>query len=853
MPPGASILSAGLGFIAGTAWQLRQPQLWPLAWSALALVAALLLVAAGRGGRFRWPAPSLLVLAAGAALFGFALASMRAEWRLQDTLAAEIEGRDLLLVGVVDGLPDASPQRWRFAFEVESARLPDGGELRVPRRVLLGWYANPGSPPLPALRAGERWQLPVRLKRPHGLVNPHGFDYELWLFEQRLRATGYVRDDKLPAPVRLGFAQGHRIDRARQWVREAIFAQVGHDEAGAKAASVLAALAVGDQGAIDREDWALYRDTGVAHLMSISGVHVTMFAWLAGLLVGRLWRLSTRAMHWLPAPQAARWGGLLCALLYALLAGFGVPAQRTLLMLATAVLLRSAGLVWRWPAVMGVAAVAVTLLDPWALLQPGFWLSFGAVALLLAAGDERGARDQAAVPLPASRPRRLWRAAHGGVRAQWIATIGLAPLSLLCFQQVSLVGFGANLLAIPLVTLLITPLALLGVLVPLLWWPAAWAVQGLNAGLAWMLAASGGAAWTAAAAPVWAGVAALVGALLFVLPLPRRWRLLGLPLAVPLLWPALAGVAPGSLTVLAADIGQGSAVLLRTAHHALLFDAGPQYSREADAGERVLRPLLRAQGVAALDMLVLSHRDIDHVGGAATLLKSLPVARLQSSLEPGHPLLALARERGAAVEPCLAGARWDWDGVGFEWLHPDAELLAAAHAPTPAAARIKPNALSCVLRVHAAGGAPTLLLAGDMERAQEVAVLERSAAGALRSEILVLAHHGSVTSSSPAWLEAVAPRVALVQAGYRNRFGHPAPPVMQRLRERHIEVVESARCGAWTLDAAGARCERAARRRYWQHDGWQQALAGTPPAPGGLDVANLDPSAARSAPEPEDE
>jgi competence protein ComEC len=437
----------------------------------------------------------------------------------------------------------------------------------------------------------------------------------------------------------------------------------------------------------------------------------------------------------------------------------------------------------------------------------------------------------------------LWQAVQRGVRAQWIATIGLAPLSLLCFQQVSLVGFGANLIAIPLVTLLITPLSLLGVLVPLFWWLAAWVVQGLNTGLAGLLKLSGGAAWTAAAAPAWAGAAALVGSLLFVLPLPRRWRLLGLPLTVPLLWPALMVVAPGSFTVLAADVGQGSAVLLRTAHHALLFDAGPQYSREADAGERVLRPLLRAQGVTALDMLVLSHRDIDHVGGAATLLKSLPVARLQSSLEPAHPLLALARAQGAVVEPCLAGGRWSWDDVGFEWLHPDAALLAAAHAPTLPPTRIKPNALSCVLRVRPANGAPTLLLVGDMERAQEKAVLDRSAPGALRSEILVVAHHGSNTSSSADWLEAVAPRLGLVQAGYRNRFGHPAPPVMQRLREQGVEIVESTRCGAWSLDAEGARCERGVRRRYWQHGDWQSAPAlseGGVPAPPGSPIPEPD-------------
>ncbi len=830
MPPSATLLVTGLAFVAGTAWQLQQAQLQPVPWTAVALMVAVVAAVLATWRLRRMAAIGLLAVTAATA--GFALADLRAFSRLDAALDPALEGRDLIVVGVVDGLPDVAPERLRLVLRIESARQPDGTPIELPQRVLLGWYSRAGDAALPPVRAGERWQLPVRLKRPHGLANPHGFDYELWLFEQRLRATGYVRPG--PALLRLGAADGHWIDRARQAVREALAERL---VSAPRAANVLAALAVGDQGAIDRDDWALYRDTGIAHLMSISGVHVTMFAWLAGAAIGWLWRRSARAMHWLPAPLAARWGGLLCALGYALLAGFGVPAQRTLLMLASAVLLRSAGLVWRWPAVMLVAAVAVTLLDPWALLQPGFWLSFGAVALLLAAGDQ----PRAAAPVAATRGARLWRAAHAGLRAQWIATLGLAPLSMLFFQQVSVVGFVANLVAIPLVTLLITPLALLGVLLPPLWWPAAWAVQALNAGLSALLAASGGVVWTAAAAPAWAAATALLGALLFVLPLPWRWRALAVPLVVPLLWPVTPTIAPGTLAIVAADIGQGNAVLLRTAHHALLFDAGPQYSREADAGERVLRPLLRALGVARLDLLVLSHRDTDHVGGAAALLRALSVAELRSSLEPGHPLLALAQERGAAVARCEAGAGWTWDGVDFLWLHPSAALLDAEP-------RALPNALSCVLRVRPARGTPSLLLTGDIEQPQEQALLATLAPDALRADLLLVPHHGSVTSSSAAFLDAVRPRVALVQAGYRNRYGHPAPTVLARYRERGIALVQSTRCGAWTLDAAGMRCQRDVRRRYWQHADRQPA----PPFEG-AEVATLDGTDRAPLPLPEAE
>jgi competence protein ComEC len=570
---------------------------------------------------------------------------------------------------------------------------------------------------------------------------------------------------------------------------------------------------VGDQSAIDREDWSLYRATGVAHLMSISGLHVTMFAWLAGLATAWLWRRSARAMLWLPAPQAARWGGLIAALAYAVFAGWGVPAQRTVLMLAVVTLI--GGLGFRWPAlaVWLAAMAAVTLVDPWALLQAGFWLSFVAVGLLMLSDHGR----PRALPAVGAMPR-LRRVISDGLRTQVVATLGLAPLSLVFFQQISVIGFMANLVAIPLVTLCVTPLAMLGVLLPPLWLLAALLVGVLNVALQ-MLAAPGWAVWSVAAAPGWAVPAALLGAALALAPLPWRLRALAVPLVLPLLVPVTSRPVHGSFELLAADVGQGTAVLVRTAQHTLLYDAGPQYSREADAGERVLLPLLRALGEPRLDRLVLSHRDTDHVGGAVALLNGMTVVDLSSSLEANHPLLTLAAQRGVAAEPCLAGERWQWDGVDFEFLHPDAERLARASAE-PA----KPNTLSCVLRVSRAAasgpGPASALLTGDLEREQELALAARHGA-ALKTDLLVVPHHGSKTSSSAAFLDAVAPRVALVQAGYRNRFGHPAAEVVARYEARGITLVTSPRCGAWRLDAQGMRCRRDEARRYWQHPDFQ--------------------------------
>lgn len=793
-----------LGWLGGTAWQLRQAALWDVpALGGLMLAAATVVLAAWRW-RHHWA--GALALTAAAAVMAFAATSGRAAWRLSDALPAELEGRDLVVTGVVAALPTVGAIGTRFVFELESAQL-DGAPVAVPHRLSLGWYRgwDDGAlldGPLPDLRAGQRWRLTVRLQRPHGSYNPHGFDLELWLFEQGLRAGGTVRAVAGAQIEKLDENAGHAVERLRQDLRDAVYRHVTDGAA----AGVLAALAVGDQAAIDRDGWDLFRITGVAHLMSISGLHVTMFAWLVGGLVSRLWRLSPRAMLALPAPLAARWIGLAGATAYALLAGWGVPAQRTVGMIAVVAVLRSQGRRWPLAHVLLATALAVAVADPWALLQPGFWLSFVAVGLLF--GSEP-AQPAATTERPAGRRLRLLQALRGGLRTQAVATIGLAPLTLLFFQQVSLVGFVANLVAIPTVTLLITPLALAGLLLPPLWLPAGVLVQALTA-LLQGLASRPLAVWTAAAAPPWAVAVGLLAGVVAVLPLPWRLRLLAVPLMLPLLWPPVERPQEGQFELLAADIGQGTAVLVRTHRHLLLYDAGPAYTPEADAAGRVLLPLLRGRGETRVDLLMLSHRDNDHVGGAATLIAALPVASMSSSLAADHPL----RAAGVPHRPCTAGQGWTWDGVRFEVLHPlAADLDSGARS----------NALSCVLRVAGPGG--SALLTGDIEAAQEAALLARDA-DRLRAEILLVPHHGSRTSSTPAFIDAVRPRIAVVQAAYRSRFGHPAPDVEARYRGRGIAVVRSDACGAWTAPAADPpRCERVIARRYWHHPAAAAATA----------------------------
>lgn len=803
-----------LAWVLGVALQLQQASLWPLGGYVALLLASGLLYALGWLGRpvllgavgAVWAGRGLwLVALLSGLLAGAGLTGARAAHYAAQALPHHLQGQDLSVTGRVASLPRRTELGERFELVVESATHA-GEPVALPQRLQLSWYgsaaagfedAGATARPSPSLRAGDRWRLVVRLRSPHGSANPHGFDRERWLWEQGIGATGYVRSGpRDPAPEHLGRTAWHPLDTARQWVSTRITAQV--DEP--RSAGVLAALVVGDQSAIDRADWELFRTTGVAHLMSISGLHVTMFAWLATALVGGLWRRLARswpqALLAVPTPLAAGVGGVVLATAYALFSGWGVPSQRTVIMLVVVVGLRLSVRRWPWPVVWLLAMVAVLLLDPWALLQPGFWLSFVAVGILFATdpGQRLASLAQTAQE---PRARRTLRAAGGLLREQSVVTVALAPLTLLLFGQFSVVGLLANLLAIPWVTLVITPLAMLGVVLPLLWDVAALLVQVQAAVLQW-LAQWPWAAVHRAIPPGPLALAGVLGGVLLVLRLP--WAVRGAGLL--LVWPALLWVPPrpalGQFELLAVDVGQGSAVLVRTAQHSLLFDTGPRYSPESDAGQRVIVPLLRALGEAPHTVLV-SHRDSDHAGGMAAVRSAWPQARWLSSFDAD------------AAQRCVAGQRWQWDGVDFEVLHPRPE-----HYGPDGQGLLSSNAMSCVLYV--ASAQHSAWLGGDIDAAQETRVA--LARPELRATVLLAPHHGSLTSSSPVLLNTLRPSWVLVQSGYRNRFNHPAPAVLERYRQRGMRWVTSPDCGAATWRSAepdAVHCQREVQRRYWHH------------------------------------
>jgi len=802
-----------LGFVAGAACLQTRAALPGHPVLALCVTVVVCIVSMLARRRVQPRVRFCLALMSGAAL-GFFWAAALAQAALAPQLAPAAEGRDLSVIGTVASLPYHFSDGVRFNFFVEKVL---GADIEVPKLVALAWYGGSKGAAVGAVQPGERWALTVRLQRPHGNANPENFDYEIWLLEQGLRATGYVRQG--PAQNRrldsFVFGFGNLVEHCRAVLR----ARILHSLAGKQYAGVIVALVVGDQRAIDQSDWTVFNRTGVGHLISISGLHITMISGLFALLASTLWRRSffTRLQLplMMPAQKVAALVGAGTALLYVLLAGFGVPAQRTLYMLSVIAAALWLGRITSVSSVLCTALGLVVLLDPWAVLWPGFWLSFCAVALILYASVGRSAarpvqpgQPDAAQP---ARLRRVWAMLAAAAHTQYVVTLGLAPMTMLLFSQVSLVSPLANALAIPLIALVVTPLALLGSLLPAflsspLLWLAHGAVTLLAQVLQW-LSSFQFALWSAPLPPWWIFFWAMSGTVWMLAPRgwPQRW--LGLVTWIPLLTALPSSPPEGQMWVTAFDVGQGMALLIETSGHRLLYDTGPAYSPQSNGASRVINPYLKARGIGALDAVIVTHSDSDHAGGALAVLGSVGVDWVASSLPLAHPIVKAAPRH----RRCQAGQSWTWDGVRFELLHP---LAASYDDPS-----LSPNARSCVLKIDAGG--KSILLAGDIEAAQEAQLVDRAAGplrSALRADVLLAPHHGSGTSSTPAFLLAVQPALALFQVGHRNRYRHPKPEVFERYRELGIRRLRTDASGAITLQFGPALQVSEFRQqhaRYW--------------------------------------
>lgn len=759
---------------------------------------------------------------------GFAWNARYADNRLENILPIELEGKEFSLEGRVAALPQSNSSGAKFAFEVDRAIAGKEIIQHFPKRIYLSWqpaWRNPQE--IPEVIPGQRWKLKTKLKRPYGSLNPYTFDFERWSFHQDFGASGSVRSGELLMNRDIAWLDFElRMELARWHLRKKIQSMLPGD---ARYVGVLIALVMGDQNAINQDDWQVFNATGIGHLISISGLHVTMLAGVGASLATFIWRRRTWPLI-APVSKVAAVSGFATAFIYAWLAGFQIPAQRTMYMVGVVAFALWTGRnprsfdIWWW------ALAFVLLIDPMAPYTPGFWLSFGAVAAILyAMGDSQGLLGiPTGKELEVHWMQRVFQALREACRVQAVVTLALLPFTLFWFYQVSIVSPIANAFAIPLVSYIVTPLAIAGALLPefispYLLLPAHGSMEYLANTLEWMAGWSWSVVWSRQP-EWWMLLLSGCGIIYAIRPgdIGETWkgRLLAITLSAPLFfWPSQfnAHLNQGEFRVIVLDIGQGTAVLIETANRRLLYDTGPIQGKKDDAGQRVILPYLRGRGISQIDRMVISHSDSDHIGGAASLLKQIQFGSMMGSLPSANPLLQNLQARKIPALPCRFGQRWEWDGVEFVIWHPHEETVFAEQYPG------KPNEMSCVLEVR--NQQSSLWLTGDVERQGEAEITERLDKKMLqeigdRELIFMAPHHGSKTSSSLALLKRLEPNQAFAQNGYRNRYGHPHPDVIARYLGLGIPFYQTPQTGAQTWlfksnEKSKMRFLRDEARRLW--------------------------------------
>lgn len=705
-------------------------------------------------------------------LLGMLWAFVFAMVRLSERLPELLEGKELQLQGYIADLPEKNEKSVRFDVIVTDS------EQRLPPKIRLSWYY-----PDQEVKAGQNWSFTVKLKRPHGNVNPGGFDYERWLFTEGIGATGYIRS--LPKP--------ELLEPQPSWYAPSVWRQQIADRlsgllANNSSLALIKALTIGDGGSISQRQWDLFRETGTTHLVVISGSHIGLVSGFIYLLVLKFWAW-TGQLRWSPQKVAAV-SAITIALCYSALAGFSVPTQRSLIMLAivmAAIILQRNTRPFN---TLAIALFAVLLFDPLSVLSAGFWLSFLAVSLIVLSIAGR-----------LGKIGKFWAA----VKLHWVTSLGLAPLLLFFFQQISLIAPLANLIAVPIISMLIVPLSLLAVVVmfaapslaKLLFYPVSQTLQGLE----WLLneMAEIPLATINHQQPSILALIFVVPALLILLApagTPSRW--LALVMMLPLIFTGSTRPKPGEIKLTLLDVGQGLAATVQTANHWLVFDTGAKFSKESDMGQSVLLPFMRTQGAEQIDRLIISHGDNDHIGGAFSLMRGIDTKQVITSVPE--------RISGRVPIKCIAGQTWQWDQVRFSFLSPGANRMDSGA-----------NDYSCVLKIQSEYGA--VLLTGDIEEPAE-SWLVNNYGNELKSNILIAPHHGSKTSSTEPFLEAVKPDTILIPAGYRNQFGHPHRDVLARYRQKNALWLNSADSGAIevTIKAKSVKVQtmRQKDRKYWR-------------------------------------
>ncbi|MCZ6802730.1 MAG: DNA internalization-related competence protein ComEC/Rec2 [Proteobacteria bacterium] len=709
---------------------------------------------------------------------GFCWALFCAVLETDHYLNPDIEKIDVFIKGTVVSLPEIYGDHIRFLMDINEIKDSNDRWFRSPGIVRLSWYRTQKTP-----SPGEIWQLKTRLKRPYGFMNPGGFDYEAWMLRQGIKAIGYVKQDKLNQ--KMGVAEYYFIQRLRYKIAH----QLKH-ELDKPLLGLVLALSLGDRSQLERKQWEIFTQTGTNHLIAISGLHLGLIAGFIYFLARFFWSRFYFATQRIPAPYFASLMAFAGAFFYAVLAGFALPAQRSLIMISVCLFALFSAKQILIVNVICIAVILVLILDPFAIIAADFWLSFLAVIIILYVTRFR-----------ISKRNNLMR----WIRLQCLLSIALCPILIFWFKQIPLYSLLANLIAIPVIGFLLVPLILVAMI---LLFP----LPGLSQFLYNIIDRINEVQWSyleflsqqnyviiPVAAPNLLSLAlAVIGIIFLLMPrgLPARW--LGIIWILPLLFPLTPTLNQGEFDFNLLDVGQGLSAVIQTNRHTLVYDTGAKFSERFNIGDAVLKPYLRYKGINQISLLLISHGDNDHIGGVNAIIENFKIDKILTSVPTQLPV--------GKSEFCHAGQKWGWDGVDFEILHPQQENSFTG------------NNGSCVLKVASPYG--SVLLTGDIERQAEKSLL-KNARELIKSDILLVPHHGSRTSSTKMFISAVAPKYAFTATGYRNRFGFPKQDIISRYETHGIETLVSYKTGEISAKfrEGGLKIDefRTNNRRFWHY------------------------------------
>lgn len=685
---------------------------------------------------------------------GFLWALYRADIILDQQLPLDLEGKDLVVEGTIEGLPRQSFHRQQLVFKVDSIENSDR-KISASYLFRLNWYNDS-----PEVISGERWKLTVRVKRPNGFMNPGGRDYEASLFQQKINATGYVKVGK-----KLERDPSTLLQKIHQW-RGAIYHDLKLSQPDLN--GIIPALGLGVRDDLSQDMWKVLTSTGTIHLTAISGLHIGLIAGLA-FFVGRwLWTLPIITLHWLPATKMGAIFAIIAAVLYAALAGFSIPTQRALIMVIVIMIcLLSNRQLSRFD-IFSIALLSVLLFSPASVISPGFWLSFTAVAIIFYTLSGRtGATG-------------FW---HVSMKVHFMLALGLSPLLLLFFGQNPLLGPLANIIAVPVIGLLITPLVLLTILALSVFKPAGdvllkltdFLIDSFWPFLEW-IAELPYTSLQGTMPSTGLFILSLLGITILLMPRGLPGRFLAGAFFLPILFFQTESPDYGEYDFVLLDVGQGLSAVIQTKEHILIYDTGPKFSSDFDTGKAVVLPYLKSIGISRVNKVIISHGDNDHRGGYQSVVNEIEIGETLTSVPE--------KLSGDNVLLCDSGKYWEWDGVTFEILHPDKNYYQTGR---------KGNNRSCVLRID--NGYGSVLLTGDIETAAESVLISDKNVN-LDVDILVAPHHGSKTSSTSAFISAASPEYVLFPVGYQNRFHFPNEKVVRRYKQNNIKRLDTAKAGA---------------------------------------------------------